>query len=321
MRLLQPIEWLGRQGTRAIAASIFLGMALPPVSAVAKPLLPYSIFVLLALAMVRIDTVELAAIGRRPGRLALCLLWVMLGVPAIFGTLLIASGLLATAPDVALAVVLMLAAPPIMSVPAFCAILGLNATLSLVVMVLALVATPVVAPVIGSMLVGEALPLAPIAMAERLAVFVIGSALVATLIRKLAGVERVRDARHLLDGVNVVLLFIFAVALMDGVAARAFAEPILVLGLVALSFLVAGGIIAATTIAFLHFGRRDALSLALTAGNRNMGLMASALIAGLPDLAWVYFAMAQFPIYLLLPIMRPIIERLGVVPPATGPHP
>jgi BASS family bile acid:Na+ symporter len=33
--------------------------------------------------------------------------------------------------------------------------------------------------------------------------------------------------------------------------------------------------------------------------------------ASLPDLAWFYFAMAQFPIYLLPALLQPLARRLA----------
>lgn len=316
---LGPITWLGRQGTRAVALSLFLGMALPPVSAFAKPALPVSVFLLLVLAMIRLDTAALRVVSGQPLRLAAMLIWCMVAVPVLGGALIsVAHQHLAFSRDIQLAIALMLVAPPIMSVPAFCYLLGLNGTLSFVVMVLTLIVTPVTAPLIANILVEGALPLSTVALGYRLAFFLFGSAAVALALRRLFGAETVAAQGDLIDGLNVILLFVFAVALMDGVAALTFERPGLVATLIAVSFGVAGAIVAATTVVFFKLGAHDALSLGLTAGNRNMGLMASALIAGLPDLTWAYIALAQFPIYLLPWIMRPIVGWLGA---NQAPHP
>lgn len=42
------------------------------------------------------------------------------------------------------------------------------------------------------------------------------------------------------------------------------------------------------------------------AGNRNIGLMLAATDFAVSDVAWLYFAVAQFPIDLLPHLMRPI---------------
>ncbi|MCB1492533.1 MAG: sodium:proton symporter [Rhodobiaceae bacterium] len=319
--VLAPLSWLGRQGTRAIAASLFVGMALPPLSALAKPILPSTVFLLLTLAMVRIDVARLRAVGRHPGRMALMLVWGMVAVPALGGAALSALGSwFAMPPALMMAIMLMLVAPPIMSVPAFCYILGLNGALSLVLMVLMLIATPLTAPLIAGFVLGDALPLDVWPLALRLAGYLVGSAVLAAILRRVLGMQRISAHKDTIDGLNVFILFLFAVALMDGVAALAWDRPGLALSLIALSFAIAGAITAVTTLVFLPLGIRDALSFGLTCGNRNMGLMASALITGLPHLTWVYFALGQFPIYLLPQIMRPIVRRLGADRETASPH-
>ena len=45
--LQAALAWLGRQGTRALAASVFLGLAVPPLAAYVKPHLGETVFVLL----------------------------------------------------------------------------------------------------------------------------------------------------------------------------------------------------------------------------------------------------------------------------------
>jgi BASS family bile acid:Na+ symporter len=60
----------------------------------------------------------------------------------------------------------------------------------------------------------------------------------------------------------------------------------------------------------------QALALGLAAGNRNMGLMLAAAGAAVPDLTWLYFAVAQFPIYLMPAMLKPLARRVAPPPPA-----
>ena len=66
----------------------------------------------------------------------------------------------------------------------------------------------------------------------------------------------------------------------------------------------------ATFVAFLRSGRERALALALLAGFRNLGVVMAAVGTALPDLAWFYFAMVQFPIYLIPTLLQPLYRRL-----------
>ena len=73
---------------------------------------------------------------------------------------------------------------------------------------------------------------------------------------------------------------------------------------------IAGSILAATAIVLIRSGRTEALTAALAASNRNMGLMPAAVGASLPPDTWLWFALAQFPIYLLPLIISPMIPGL-----------
>ena len=308
-RLFEALAWLARQGTRAIAASIFLGLALPPLAALFKPLVSPAIFGLLVLAFLRVDPGALRREYARPRLIALATLWIMVASPLALGALYsaISGGEVWNA--LSLALMLQAAAPPIISAPAVAALLGLDAALALAALIATTAVTPLTAPVFVAYFAGTALPLDPLALALRLFLFLGGSFLAARVIRWGWGRDRVLAARAHIDGLSVALLFVFAVALMESVAVRMFSEPGLVLALLALSFCLTFGLMALTTLLFLPAGIERALALGWESGNRNMGLML-AVAAGVSDTVWLYFALAQFPIYLGPQILSPLVSRL-----------
>ena len=59
-------------------------------------------------------------------------------------------------------------------------------------------------------------------------------------------------------------------------------------------------------------GRDNAFALAHAAGSRNMGLMLAASAGLVPELVWLYVALAQFPIYLLPLAYKPLARKLGL---------
>jgi BASS family bile acid:Na+ symporter len=69
--------------------------------------------------------------------------------------------------------------------------------------------------------------------------------------------------------------------------------------------------IALTALVFARVGHARALAIGLIAGNRNIGLMLAATGFVVPDLAWLYFALAQFPIYLLPHLLKPLTRRIS----------
>jgi BASS family bile acid:Na+ symporter len=97
---------------------------------------------------------------------------------------------------------------------------------------------------------------------------------------------------------------------MDGVTARAIKEPLLVATLAALAFAIAVGIYVLTTLLFWREGLKKSLALGFSSAHRNMGVMVAAAASGLPELTWIYFAVAQFPIYLLPALTAPVVHRL-----------
>ncbi len=308
-RIFEALAWLGRQGTRAIALSILVGLALPPFAALFKPLVAPAIFYLLVLAFLRVDPTALKSEFARPRTVVLATLWIMVATPLALGTLYALIGGGETWRALSVALMLQAAAPPIMSAPAFVALLGLDAALALATLIATITVTPLTAPFFAALFAGNALPLDASALALRLFFFLAGAFLVAGLIRWLLGHERVLASREHLDGLSVIGLFVFAVALMESVTARLFTEPGLVLGLLLLSFGITFGLMALTTLVFRPAGLERALALGWESGNRNMGLMLAAA-GGVSDLVWLYFALAQFPIYLGPQLLSPLVHRI-----------
>src|SRR6478672_4488845 len=72
------LSWLGRQGTRAVAASLFIGIMLPPLAALLKPIFAYALFALLCLAFLRVDPRAVRLHFGRPLRIAAAAGWMML---------------------------------------------------------------------------------------------------------------------------------------------------------------------------------------------------------------------------------------------------
>jgi hypothetical protein len=307
----EALSWLGRQGTRAVAASIFIGIMVPPLAAFLKPLFAYALFVLLCLAFLRVDPARVRVHFVRPLVVGAAAAWMMLGTPLLIGLALVAFGVSERLPGLYVAMILQAAAPPVISAPTLAALMGLDAALSLATLVICTAVTPLTAPMFATLFVGPAMAISPVALGAKLLGLLAGAAIVAALVRHLSGKEWIARQSERIDGLSVVALFFFAVALMDGVLASIISEPLKVLGLTLLSFALSLGLAALTAIVFARLGGSQALALGLAAGNRNMGLMLAAAGASVPDLTWLYFAIAQFPIYLMPAMLKPLARRVA----------
>jgi hypothetical protein len=304
------LAWLGRQGTQAIAALVFIGIALPPIGAVLKPFVTEAIFALLCIAFMRVDVAALRGHLVRPGLVLAATAWTMLVVPLLFGTTCRALGLETRFPDLFLGLMLQAVASPIMAAPAFAALMGLDATLVLITLVASSALTPFTAPLFVHAFVGPALMLSPLALGAKLFAILAGSALVGIAVRRIAGAAAVERHRERIDGVNILVLFVFVAAVMENVAARFYAAPVIVLGLGALAFAVSFAVLGATILVFIKAGDKRALVLGLVASQRNMGLMLAATSGAVPDLVWVYVGLCQFPVYLAPQLLAPLVRRL-----------
>jgi BASS family bile acid:Na+ symporter len=310
------LAWLGRQGTRAVAASLFIGVMLPPLAALLKPAFAYALFALLCLAFLRVDPEEVRRHFTRPVRIAAAAVWMMLATPALIGLTLVALEMEHRLPGLYVAMILQAAAPPVISAPTLAALMGLDSALSLATLVVCTAVTPFTAPAFVALFVGGGIALSPVELGAKLLGMLAGAAIVATLIRRFAGQPWIDARMAHIDGLSVIALFVFAVALMDGMLASIINEPLKVLALTLLSFGLSFGLAAMTTLVFARFGMSQALALGLAAGNRNMGLMLAAAGAAVPELTWLYFAIAQFPIYLMPAMLKPLAQRAVPKKPA-----
>jgi predicted Na+-dependent transporter len=310
------LAWLGRQGTRAVAALVFIGIALPPVDRLLKPFISEAIFVLLSLAFLRVDPARVRAHLERPGLVVAATAWSMLVVPTAFGAACLLIGLDKSSPDLFLAVMLQAVASPMMSSPAFAALMGLDAALVLVTLITSTALTPLTAPFFAYVFIGPALTLSPLALGIKLFAILAGSVLVAAVVRRLAGAAAIERRKPEIDGFNVLILFVFVASVMENVAERFYTDPLRMVGLTAIAFGTVLLVLGLTTLLFARAGRARAFALALMASQRNFGLMVAATGGALPDLVWLYFALCQFPIYLLPQMLKPVARRLTSEPAA-----
>lgn len=306
---LRLLSALGREGTRAVALSIVIGLVIPPLASLAKPLLTPLVYVMMVASFMRTDLARLRT-GRGLGLAVLAVVWIMGLAPALLATAL-ALGVPVSDPDILLAIVLQVSAPPIMAGPAFAILLGLDPTLPLLVMVMAMLVTPLSAPAIVHALSGAALDLDPLTLTVRLALVLAGTAAVGFGLRALIGPTLLTRWRAPMDGVNVILLALMAVAFMDGITRQFIAEPIRLLGISALAFTVSFGALAAGGLLFRLFAPADqALMIGFSSGLRNMMMLIAAAGGAIPDTTWLYVGLAQFPIYLLPYFMKPVANLI-----------
>jgi BASS family bile acid:Na+ symporter len=309
-KIMAGFAFLGRYGTIAVALSIFLGIAFPGLAALCKPWLGEAVVALLVLSFLRVSPVALGALARRPLIVLLASGWLMLLLPAAFAIACTAFGLHRTMPDLYFILILQSCSPALMSAPAMAALMGLDVALTLACMLGSMAVVPLVAGVSTHLFLGQSV-IEPLSFSLKLFVLIAGSAAGAAIIRRLIGGKKIEANYEFLDGLSVLAMFIFAMAAMDGVTAYALAKPGLVAALTAFVFALSIGTIVVTTLVFAPAGRERAFAIGILTGNRNMGVMLAATGFAIPPVAWLYFGLAQFPIYLLPVVLKWLARRMA----------
>jgi bile acid:Na+ symporter, BASS family len=311
--LLDGLALIGRYGTQGFVISIFLGLALPQFAEAARPLLALSIFVFVTITFARVDAAALKALLKRPAPIALAGAWLLLA-PALAVTAALALiGRDRLDPGLVLGLAVLGASPPIMSAPAVAMLLGLQPTLIVTAVLLTTVLAPVASPILAELIAGAVVPLDVAILIRRLVFLIGGAVLAAGALRIVLGEARIRRHKPAFDGLGVVMYFLFAVAAMDGVLAAAVGDPGRVARFLLIAFAISVGGFVGAMLLLRPLAPADRFVLGYGTGQRNMGLLIAALGAATPDTTFLFFALAQFPIYLMPQIVKPLSRRFKPV--------
>jgi len=305
--MLAFLTRLGRFAPQFMAVSVFVALLVPGLAHVAKPFLAPSVWALLFIAMVRLDWPGVILLVRQWRLLVAVLTWMLIANPLLIWSLL---QLFDLPPGLAAALVLMAASAPLMSTPALSLMIGLDASLALVVMVAATFLAPVTVPVVALELTGLEIEIGSVGMMIRLLALV-GSAFAAALLaRHKLGNDRMQQHGQSLNGILVIVMAVFALAIMDGASVMLLADPGRVLKITLLSFVANAGLQAAGALVFWRLDPLQRYSIGFVCGMRNMGLILAVLPGDIDPDTVLYFAMGQFPIYILPALLKPFYGRL-----------
>ncbi len=308
MRILhRAFDYLGQHATLFLAGGVLLGLLAPPLAAFARPLLIPGLLIPLVIALLRLDWDALAAYARRPGLVALISAGLLVASPALMW---LALKVFSLPPALAQGLTLMAAASPIVSSAAISLILGLDAALAVIVIVVTTALMPFSLPLVALWLLGLEIDIDLATFMLRLALMVGGAFAAALALRRLVPREKLEANARMLDGASVATMVVFALAIMDGVTAVALSRPGYVV-LVTLAALCANIVLqCAGTLAAPGLGMRSAITVGFMNGNRNVGLVLVALADKADFDVIVFFAMAQIPMYVLPAALAPVYRRL-----------
>lgn len=181
--ILKPLEWTGRQGTRAVASLVIIGIALPSIGAALKPFVSEAVFILLCIAFLRTDISAIKTHIRYPTLIIVATAWTSVAIPLLFGFGCHALGLSERAPELFLGLMLQGVASPMMAAPALAALMGLDTTLVLITLIASTALIPFTAPLFAHLFIGPTLSVSPAMLAIKLVAIIAGAAIVGFCLR------------------------------------------------------------------------------------------------------------------------------------------
>jgi bile acid:Na+ symporter, BASS family len=310
--LTKLFAFIGRYGTQGFALSIFFGLALPQFASAARPLLGVTIYIFTMLTFARAEEDQVRALLKTPTTLALASLWIVLAPVVLIAAILTILGRSTLDPGLVMGLAILAAAPPIMSSPAVAMMLGLQPTLLLTTVLLTTAASPLLSPFLVELVAGASVPLDITVLIQRLFLLIGGAIIGAIALRKTLGMERIRANKSTFDGIGVVMYFLFAVAAMDGVMEAAIEQPWRVAQFAGFAFLMAILGIVAAWFVLRPLDGAERFVLGYATCQRNMGLLIAALGSAAPKTTFLFFAVAQFPIYLMPQLVKRFSQRFRV---------
>jgi BASS family bile acid:Na+ symporter len=255
----------------------------------------------------------LRALLARPGLAIVLALVQLILVPLIVWPIWRTLGLW---PGLVAALSLSAMAPGIISAATTASFLRLDASLALLLTLITNFLVPFTLPPLALGLLGLDLKLSVVDLSLRLA-FIAGTALVgALLIRRWLGTERLQRNGSTFDGLAVIVLMVFATPLMDGIVARAVADPWKLAGFIGGSFasmLLCNAAMALLTWRFTD--RRTALTAGYCSGGRHNALLMAVLPATADPDIFLFIAAVQVPLYVTPTLLQRLYRRLlGIAP-------
>ena len=297
----------GRHGTLILPLGVVIGLAVQPLADLLRPLLAPVMFFMLAFIFIRLDVLAAIAQVRRPKVVPLAVILAVIVMPVLTALFLT---LVPQSPGITAALILYTSAPPNFSAAALAFILGLDGALAVALILGCLVLHPILTPLFTELVTGGAVLVPGSGIALRLLLLIGGAACLAFIGRRLIGKARLARSGLALDGINVILMLVFVIGLMDGIPAQIAASPAHAAGLTLLAFALHLLLNLGTALLFWWAGIRTAATIGYSLGGRNIAPAMAVLGTAVPGETWLFFAVLQFPIYLLPMLLKPIYRRL-----------
>ena len=307
------ILWLlsacGRHARIMLPLGVVAALLMPSNGAFFKPATPFILAILVGCALVRLDIGAALKAALRPQRLFrnfAISLGLLLVLPILLFNIVKWCGI----PDEMLPLITWYSvAPPVGTTIWMCVLLGFTAPIAMEIVLLTNLLAPFTGPFLGEFLLGASVPVSSAILCLRI-LAILGSGLLLALLAKYTlGEDRIEESRHQFDGVSTIAMLAFLLPVFDGIGVMAISAPFLACACLGLAFGLNFGtqaivfIISRSLLWCQVFSPAKQVqlpegtrSVAVVAGNRNLGLYFAALPAD--PLFSLFVAAYQAPLYL-----------------------
>ncbi len=297
---------VGQHGRWCLVIGLLAGLTQPALALALKPWLPEMIAGLLFLAALRIG--PKAATGGLEGiqhTLKTSLFYQMIA-PLIALSLFLALGV-ASQPW-ALAMVLVLAAPPVTGSPNFTILLDQDPAVSMRLLLVGTAIFPLTVIPVLIMLPAVDTISGVLISALRLLLVVVGSVGLAFAIRHFRWPSMSPTHQSAIDGISAILLGIVVIGLMSAVGPALVERPAIFLTWLAFALALNFGLQLAAAHSMPLREPSERAGTAIVAGNRNIALFLVALPEATTDMLLLFIGCYQVPMYLTPILMRRVLS-------------
>lgn len=291
------LAFAARHGKACLLLGLLAGLTLPGLAAFLRPWLPHMIAFLLFLTAFRIGPVDAVESLDALGRTSLTLLILQLALP--IGAIVLLGAFGVQWSPLSMAVVLLLAAPSVTGTPNFTILLGHDPAPAMRLLILGTAILPLTVLPVFWLLPELGDVWAVLQAALRLTAVILGAVGVGFALRQWRCPKMRPQTRTALDGATAIALAVIVVALMSAIRPALERDPLMLLGWLGAAFAVNFGLQIAAYFMMNALGnRREAVPVAIVAGNRNIALFLVALPAEVTAPLLVFIGCYQFPMYL-----------------------
>ena len=294
-------------GRWCLVLGLIAGFSLPGLAGLLTPFLPEMIALLLFLAALRIGPRTTIGSFRDIGRTSGTIVIYQTAAPLVALAAALAFGFAGTAAGLAL--VLVLAAPPVTGAPNFTILMGRDPAAPMRLLLVGTALFPLtVVPVLWLL---PAVPTigAVVESALRLLGVILGSVGIAFAIRHWLWPKMADRHRAALDGASAILLGIVVIGLMSAVGPALSGDPSLFVIWLGFALLLNFGLQFVAAVLMPVASPKDRAGTALVAGNRNIALFLVALPEQVMGDVLLFIGCYQVPMYLTPMLMRRYFAR------------